>query len=89
MVQDGQFEFNEVLPGVDPREYLPEGFPEQYGIGGKEEQQRQQKMRPDQDTGQAQPNEKLLLIRKKPIKKNLQLLSLLVKLRKRFNRLST
>ncbi|MCA0990533.1 CAP domain-containing protein [Guptibacillus hwajinpoensis] len=57
MVQDGQFEFNEVLPNVDPREYLPEGFPEQYGIGGKEEQQRQQKMRPDQNTGQAQPNE--------------------------------
>ncbi|WP_347550094.1 CAP domain-containing protein [Pseudalkalibacillus hwajinpoensis] len=59
IVQNGQFEFNEGLPeGVDPREYLPEGFPEQYGIGGKEEQQRQQKMRPDQGTGQAQPEQR-------------------------------
>ncbi|MDQ0483210.1 CAP domain-containing protein [Guptibacillus hwajinpoensis] len=55
IVQDGQFEFRDALPeGVDPREFLPEGFPEQYGIGGKEEQQRQQKMRPDQGTGQAE-----------------------------------
>ncbi|MCA0988341.1 CAP domain-containing protein [Guptibacillus algicola] len=56
IVQKGQFEFKEAIPGIDPREYLPEGFPEQYGIGGGDEQAKQ-RARDGQNNNQGQNNQ--------------------------------
>lgn len=52
IVKKGQFEFKNVVPGMDPREYLPEGFPEQYGIGGGYEQGKLRERDGKQDNNQ-------------------------------------